>query len=52
MPLREGEPGIDMPGHPSAEMCLGNGVLTPSCHWKGQGGTLLPGAQKSNFRRV
>jgi hypothetical protein len=52
MPLREVEPGIDVPEHPCAETGPGNSVLTPSLHWKAQGSTLLPSAQKRNFRRV
>ena len=52
MPLREGEPGINMPDQPPAEMSLVKSVLTLSHHWKGQGSTLLPSAQKCNIRRV
>ena len=52
MPLREGEPGIDLPDQPCAEMSLVKSVLTPSHHWKGQSGTFLPLAHKRNFRRV
>ena len=52
MQFREVKPGIDVPEHPFAEMVWGNSVLTPSLQWKGQGSTLFPSAQKSNFRRV
>ena len=52
MPLREGEPGIDVPDQPFAEMILVKSVLTPSHHRKGQGSTLLLSAKKRNFRRV
>ena len=52
MPLREVEPGIDVPEHPCAEMIWGLSVLTPSLHGKGQGSTLFSCAQKRNFRRV
>ena len=52
VPLREGEQGVDMSGHPFAKMSLGQCVLAPSYHWQGQGGTEFPCARKCNIRRV
>ena len=52
MVLREGEPGINTPDHVFAEMSPGNSVLTLRLDWKGEGDTLLPFAQKSNYDRV
>ena len=52
MPLREGEPGVDMLSYPFAKTSLGESILTLGHHWKGQGGTAPPCARKRDFHRA
>lgn len=50
--LRKAEPGVDMLNYPSAELFLGEGVLTQSRDRKGQHSTVLASARERDFDRA